>query len=557
MEINRQHYRHQVGALPLVKHILKRLNLKDILCAHVANHANEIIPAIDSLLILVYNLAIGKIPLYKLSKWIDSIDLRYLGYENSQSLQFNDYRFGRVLDKLYKTDRASLMTEIVLSSIKNFEIDLDQIHNDSTSVKAYGKIPGKTKMGLELLRGHSKDHRPDLKQLIFNLTISMDGGVPIHCKTYSGNRTDDTIHIETWDYLLKLCRKADFLYVADSKLCTDDQLNHITSHGGRAITIVPNTWGETQAFKDKLRKTKIAKTEIWRRTKPGTLEDIEYFSVYKGDYFTEQRGYRLHWICSSEKRNRDRDSRNQRLQKAEKELAELIGKLNTKKYKNKEAILSKADEILEKHDVKQFVDIQLGTTKSREVRQLGKGRPGPQTEYEEVFEELFTLYWMRNSTAIKEEMNLDGVFPLLSTDTTLSSEEVLKAYKYQPKIEKRFSQFKSIHNAAPLLFKNIERVESNMFVFFMSLMLQALIEREIQNAMKEKNIASIDVYPEQRRCKKPTANVIFELFEPMSTYEIKDGSRVIEAYHDKLDETQKIVLKLLGMKESEYWNYAA
>ena len=66
-------------------------------------------------------------------------------------------------------------------------------------MKAYGKILGKTKAGVELLRGHNKDHRPDLKQLIFNLTISMDGGVPIHCKTYSGNRTDDTIHIETWD----------------------------------------------------------------------------------------------------------------------------------------------------------------------------------------------------------------------------------------------------------------------------------------------------------------------------------------------------------------------
>lgn len=46
--------------------------------------------------------------------------------------------------------------------------------------------------------GHQQDHRPDLKQLVFSLSISSDGAVPVHYKTYSGNRTDDTTHIERW-----------------------------------------------------------------------------------------------------------------------------------------------------------------------------------------------------------------------------------------------------------------------------------------------------------------------------------------------------------------------
>ena len=65
---------------------------------------------------------------------------------------------------------------------------------------------------------------------------------------------------------------------------------------------------------------------------------------------------------------------------------------------------------------------------------------------------------------------------------------------------------------------------------------------------------SIDIYPEQRCCKSPTSNVIFELFETVSTYEIKCGSKVIEAYRDELDEAQIAVIKLLGMTEKEYWN---
>jgi hypothetical protein len=63
-------------------------------------------------------------------------------------------------------------------------------------VKAYGKIPGRTKTGLKLAHGKSKDHRPDLMQTVFSLSVSSDGAVPVHYKTYSGNRTDDTTHIE-------------------------------------------------------------------------------------------------------------------------------------------------------------------------------------------------------------------------------------------------------------------------------------------------------------------------------------------------------------------------
>lgn len=553
VESHEEILRFQVGAMPLLNHISDRLNLKNILLDHISTHANELIPAVNSLLLLIYNLALGKYPLYKLNKWVSSIDLRCLGYDDNNSFNFTDDRFGRALIKLYNADRASIMTGIVLSAVKGFNIDLARIHNDSTSVKAYGKIPGKTKTGIELKHGHSKDHRPDLKQLIFSLSISADGGVPVHHKTYPGNRSDDSTHIETWNTLVEICQLTDFLYVADSKLCTDEQLSYITARGGRAITIVPNTWKETKLFKEKLTKTKVAKVEIWRRTKPGTEDETEYFSAFKGEYFSEKRGYRLHWIYSSEKRDRDRDSRNERLKKAEKELSELVGKLNTRKYKTEEAILLQSEKILSQYNIGEMIQIKIGTTKSKEVKQIGKGRPNEKTKYREIIEELFTLYWLRDKTAIQDDMSFDGVFPLLSTDLDLKSEEVLKAYKYQPKIEKRFSQFKSLLDAAPLLFKCIYRVEANMFAFFIALVLQALIEREVQQSMEGRGIESIDIYPEKRCSKKPTANLVFELFESVSAYKIKKGDKVIGMSHDKLDKEQKLVLRLLGMTEKEYW----
>jgi transposase len=51
-----------------------------------------------------------------------------------------------------------------------------------------------------------------------------------------GNITDDTTHIETWETLCQLAGRRDFLYVADSKLCTGEQMDYIHRREGRFVT---------------------------------------------------------------------------------------------------------------------------------------------------------------------------------------------------------------------------------------------------------------------------------------------------------------------------------
>ena len=327
--------RLQAGGLPLINHIAEQMGLREILYKYIPRHGNEDIPSVETLMLLIFNLTLGKAPLYELAQWVQSIDFRCLGLQRFENVNFNDDRFARALDKLYMADRASLMTDIVIMVIKLFDINLDRIHNDSTTVKAFGEMFGKTVTGLELKRGNSKDHRPDLKQLVFSLSVSSDGAVPVHYKCYSGNRTDDTTHIETWNVLCKIVSNPGFVYVADSKLCTDEQLNHIVRNKGRAITIIPETWNEVASFKEMLRKQKKAKEIIWRRKKPGSNNESEYFSIFKGEYLTTKRGHKIHWIYSSEKRKRDRKTREKYLRKAEQRLALLNAKINKRTLKIK------------------------------------------------------------------------------------------------------------------------------------------------------------------------------------------------------------------------------
>lgn len=545
--------RLRVGGLPLINAVAERMRLREILYDHIIPHGNEDIPAVESLMLLIFNLTLGKAPLYELEEWVASIDGRCLGYEELKGGRFNDDRFGRALDKLYMADRASLMTRLVVTVVKEFDLHMDRIHNDSTTVKAFGKIAGRTRSGLELKRGKSKDHRPDLKQLVFSLSISSDGSVPIHQKSYPGNRSDDKTHIETWNIIREITSDPGFLYVADSKLCTDEQLNYIVTHGGRAVTIIPETWDEATSFKETLRKSKKAKKEIWRRRKPGSNDEMEYFSLFKGKCVTAKRGYKIHWIYSSEKRKRDRLSRENRLKKAERELAELNARINKRNLKTKEDIYEAGMKVLEEHGVEKFFHLEIGKTTEEYRVQVGRGRPGRETKYKRRINTILTLSWTRNVKVLKEEANTDGAFPLLCTDEPLTAKEVLQAYKYQPRLEKRFNQFKNIHKAAPLLFKKIERVEANMFAFFIALMIQALIEREVRQRMKELKIDSLKLYPEERYSCHPTTSKVLYNFGEISTYEITRGSKVIEEFKDELNKTQKTILRLLNITPNKFW----
>jgi transposase len=71
----------------------------------------------------------------------------------------------------------------VLAAVREFRIDCSHLHNDSTSIVLHGDYadadgdPRGAKPTVAAARGHSKDHRPDLKQLVLILTVTADGAV--------------------------------------------------------------------------------------------------------------------------------------------------------------------------------------------------------------------------------------------------------------------------------------------------------------------------------------------------------------------------------------------
>ena len=234
----------------------------------------------------------------------------------------------------------------------------------------------------------------------------------------------------------------------------------------------------------------------------------------------------------------------------------LNAKINQRSLKTKNDIQAAVEGIIQKDNVGDFIQIEIGTIKQQIRVQVGKGRPGKNTKYRIHEKNLYTLTWMRNAERLKQEANTDGIFPLLCTDKSMSAKETLKAYKYQPRLEKRFTQFKSNHNAAPLLFKKIERIEANMFLFFISLILQALIERSIRKRIKDDRIIGLEVYPEERITPYPTTNKVLNVFESISASLVFQGAKTVEEFKDELTETQQTILNFLGITQDQYWRSA-
>src|ERR1044072_1497435 len=109
--------RLQVGPLPLIRSILARLRLREILLDYLPSSDRQPFPRTDLLILLAVNLTLAKDPLYELADWVDSLDLRALGYPVRPTGRLSDDRFARALDQLYEADRTSLLTRLVVSAI--------------------------------------------------------------------------------------------------------------------------------------------------------------------------------------------------------------------------------------------------------------------------------------------------------------------------------------------------------------------------------------------------------------------------------------------------------
>lgn len=129
---------------------------------------------------------------------------------------------------------------------------------------------------------------------------------------------------------------------------------------------------------------------------------------------------------------------------------------------------------------------------------------------------------------------------------------MLLAYKKQPIIEKRFSQFKSDFHVASIYLKSVSRIEGLLCVYFVAMLAQALLEREIRTLMSDKKVPALPIYPEGRSCKAPCSRRILDLFDNIQRHVLVEKGKGTRTLLTALAPVQEQVLDLLGLRASYF-----
>ena len=549
---------YRLGALPVLDRILRRLRLEEFLRDRLPREDPRTkIPTATGLLLLIKNLLVSREPLYGVGQWAARFVPEWLGLTADELVHLNDDRVGRCLDRLFDADIASLTLSVVTHAVREFAVELDELHNDSTTVTFHGaydeaaeEATRRGKPTPAITWGHNKDHRPDLKQLLFILTVARDGAVPVQFRVQSGNVTDDVTHRDTWELLCKLTGRRDFLYVADCKLATAENMAYLHQHGGRFLSVLPATRGEDAVFRESLARGGVTKRPIYDKTDDdGTV--LDRYSLCE-PATSSAEGYRLIWCHSTSKAEYDFEARQKKVARTVTRLSDLQQKLASSRtrYRQRAKVEEAVAEILRELGTVEWVSVTIEERELETFHQEGRGRPTERTRYVRQAKTQFELKHRVELERLMAEANNDGYFPLITNEPSLSERELLLAYKAQPALERRFAQLKTDFEVAPVYLKEVSRISALLCVYFFVLLTEALLEREVRRAMVRSELESLPLYPEGRACRRPTARRLIDVFEEVQRHELSGDGQAPVRFTTELTPLQRKVLRLLGVSKA-------
>ena len=540
-----------IGAHPIIQVYIERLRIPDLIATYIQQDRRIKIPIERTLVVLIHNILTTPMPMYEIADWLAPLDEKSLGLDPSERALIHDDRAGQALERFYLGRHKDVFFHLALRAIKVFQLVCSQIHQDTTSVTVYGKYAG-WHVPEFLTYGINKDHRPDLKQLVLGTSVTADGSVPLVHKVYNGNQTDDRLHPENHKRLCRLLDRVDFIYVADCKLATQENLRRIAGCGGRFVSVMPRTWKEDAVFRKQVREGKVQWDRLLsRRNNRKPDSKIDRYFLARGQY--RAQGYRLLWIRSTQKQEQDAETRARRIAKALEALGELQVRLNSYHLKGRPAIDKAIRNILKEQHAQDWIAYEIHAHREYKKLYSKPGRPKASKKGKLTWNQYFSISFGVDQQAVEQQSIMDGIFPVITNldPDHYSAKQVLEIYKFQAFLEKRHSQLKSWQEMTPVLLKKDERVVAYLHMHVMALTVATLIERQLRKAMKHLSIDALPLYPEGRPCPYPTMFDIVRVFRNIERYEVVDGEQVT-IFPAQLNPLQKQLLQLLDVPISWY-----
>jgi Domain of unknown function (DUF4277) len=457
-----------LGALPVVGEFCRRLDVAGIVDR--ACPVREVARVTHGQVVeaLVANRLTSPRPLLRVEDWAREWAVQEVFGIAADAL--NDDRIGRALDAM-APELEQIVGTVGARAIATFGIDVARLHWDMTSISLYGAYDD-AEAGFAAPRwGKPKDRRPDLKQVQTGLAVSGDGGVPVWHRAYDGGAGEVAQVVAAMEALKELAGQRRVLLIGDSKLISRGNILAMTK--AEVAFIAP-------AGKPYL------PAEQLRALDPGTATPVDYLAERDQETPPQRRGsYRVleGGITLAGKRKTDADlgvrcvfvwssaraqaaarSRTKKLDRARDDLQRVRRGLGGVHYRTQAKVAERVAAIARGRKVSGLLRAEVGTDPAT-------GKP--------------TLSWSFDQAALDREAATDGWYGLLTnlTPDQADAAEILRRYKGQEVVERRYGAFKGPLGVAPMFLKDNRRITALISVICLALLVFCLVERAVRKAI--------------------------------------------------------------------------
>jgi len=298
--------------------------------------------------------------------------------------------------------------------------ELDIVFFDTTSIYFEGR-GGKT-IGQ---RGFSKDHRPDLKQMVVGAVIN-DKGCPICCEMWPGNTTDVKTLIPVIKRLQARFPIKQVCIVADRGMISSETIEILESPDNPIPYILGIRMRRVKAIRDKV----LSRAGRYEEVRPEGVSSNDPASLKVKEVMVDDTRY---IVCLNPAQAR-------------------------KEANDRENIVAAL-----KAQLKKGAKSLVGNKGYRKYLNVNKDS-------------------VRIDTAkLKSEARFDGKW-VLTTNTELSPSDVALKYKELWQVERVFRDVKSLLETRPIFHQRDETIRGHVFCSFLALVLRKELQRRLEQS---------------------------------------------------------------------------
>lgn len=489
--------------------------------------------------LIINGLGFTQRTLYMVSSFFSDKPVAELLGAGIKAEQLNDTVLGRCLDTIYERGCTALYASLVPQICSVLGLVSKFGHMDSTDFHVDGVYNSQTDPSeaqdaklIRLTHGYSRDHRPDLNQVVLNMIVDNQAGIPLHMQALNGNMSDKTaFHNTVKEHVARLQNVTNIEYlVMDSAGYTADTLSACQGLT-KWISRVPETLAQSKSVVG-------ADYDTWLPLRDGYL-----YVPLESEYADIKQRWLL--VFSPQAYEREVNTLKKNFAKGVEQERKAFERLCNVAHKDEQA----ATEQLEKFITNcKFLSINILDMKKLPV--FGKqGRPSKQAV------PTSTLYYIQGDTATNTEAfdqiaRKKGRFIIATNQidqAKLSDQELFDGYKGQAKVERGFRFLKDPQFLASTIFvKKPERVEALLFIMTLSLTVYAALEYKIRQELQKQDIT----LPNQlgKQVKNPTARWVFQMFSGIHVLFGQEKPIVLNLKPNTLK-----IINLLGKNYQKYY----